>query len=198
MLNWVKQAAIEVVGKDDKKYASLGVAYKGKSSDCLAFTPYGIYNNAPLGSGGLVFTPSGIESNLWGIFQDFETRIKNLKVGEVVTGSPVFKSFVEFKEDGSVNLVVDGNNLLLAADGTLTLTNGSGDTVMNSDGSVAFSNGGTMDAAGDYISATGIPESASPGLRVLCLTFPHPSKHFASTTIQTATVLASKKSVSMT
>ena len=156
MLNWVKQAHIEIVGKDDKKYPSLGVSYKGKSADCLSLTPFGIYTNPPKNSGGLVFTPSGIESNLWGIFQDFETRIKDLKEGEVVTGSPKFKSFVEFKSDGSVKLVVDGNNLLLAADGTLTLTNGSGDTVMNSDGSVAFSNGGTMDAAGDYISATGI------------------------------------------
>ncbi|MEK0324573.1 MAG: hypothetical protein QQN63_02620 [Nitrosopumilus sp.] len=156
MLNWVKQAAIVIVGKDNTKYPTLGVSYKGKSSDCIPFTPYGVYTNAPLGSGGLVFTPSGIESNLWGIFQDFETRIKNLKEGEVVMGSPVFKSFVEFKEDGSVNLVVDGNNLLLASDGTLTLTNGSGDTVMNSDGSVAFSNGATLDDAGDYISATGI------------------------------------------
>lgn len=156
MLNWVTTAFVEIVGTDDTKYPTLGVSYKGKSSACTPFTPFGVYTNPPKGSGGLVFSPSGIVSNLVGIFQDYETRIKNLKVGEVVTGSPIFKSFVEFKEDGSVNLVVDGNNLLLAADGTLTLTNGSGDTVMNSDGTVAFSNGATLTAAGDYISATGI------------------------------------------
>jgi len=156
MLNWVTTAFIEVVGKDDTKYPTLGVSYKGKSSSCTPFTPFGIYTNPPKGSGGLVFPPSGIVSNLVGIFQDFETRIKNLKAGEVVTGSPIFKSFVEHKDNGSLNLVVEEGNLLLAADGTLTLTNGSGDTVMNPDGSVAFSNGATLTAAGDYISATGI------------------------------------------
>jgi len=156
MLNWVKQAALEIVGKDDKKYPTIGVSYKGKSSDCLSFTPYGIYTNQPKGSGGLVFTPSGIESNLWGIFQDFETRIKNLKVGEVVTGSPIFKSFVEHKENGSLNLVVEEGNLLLAKDGTLTLTNGGGDTVFKTDKSVDFASGAKIDTTGDYISATGI------------------------------------------
>lgn len=156
MLNWVKQAALEIVGKDDKKYPSLGVSYKGKSSDCLAFTPFGLYNNPPKDSGGLVFTPSGIESNLWGVFQSFETRIKNLKEGEVVTGSPIFKSFVEFKNDSAANLVVENGNLSLASDGTLTLTNGSGDTVMNTDGTVTFSNGATLTASGDYVTATGI------------------------------------------
>tara|TARA_R110000772_G_C13310322_1_gene440395 strand:- start:4605 stop:5132 length:528 start_codon:yes stop_codon:yes gene_type:complete len=153
---WIKQAVIKTVGKDDKKYPSQVVSYKGKTSDCLAFTPYGLYNNSPEGSGGLVFAPSGIESNLWGIFQDFETRFKDLKAGEVIVGSPVYVNNIEFKADGAVNILTEAGALNLAADSTLTLTNDTGDTVFNPDGSVAFANGATIDATGDYISATGI------------------------------------------
>ena len=156
MLNWIKQAVIKTEGKDDTKYPTLGVSYKGKDADCLAFTPFGLYNNSPVGSGGLVFTPSGIESNLWGIFQDFETRFKDLKAGEVIVGSPVHINSIEFKEDGAVNILTDAGTLNLAADSTLTLTNDTGDTVFNPDGSVDFANGATIDAGGDYISATSI------------------------------------------
>lgn len=156
MLHWVKQAAVEKAGPDDTKYPSLEAFYKGKTADCMAFTPFGLYNNPPKGSGGLVFTPSGIESNLWGIFQDFETRFKNLKEGEVVMGSPVHINNIEFKEDGAVNILTDGGGLKLDKDSTLTLTNDAGDTVFNPDGSVDFANGASIDAAGDYHSATGI------------------------------------------
>ena len=152
---WIKQAVIEKAGADDKKYPSLGVSYKRKSSDCLALTPYGLYNNAPVGSGGLVFAPSGIESNLWGIFQDFETRFKNLKEGEVIVGSPVYINNIEFKTDGATNILTENGGLNLAKDSTLTLTQDAGDTVFSPDGSVAFANGATITAAGDYISATG-------------------------------------------
>ena len=156
MLHWVKQAAVETVGPDDTKYPSLKAFYKGKISDCLAFTPYGLYNNPPKGSGGLAFTPSGIESNLWGIFQDFETRFKDLKEGEVIMGSPVHINNIEFKKDGAVNILTETGGLKLDKDSTLTLTQDAGDTVFSPDGSVAFANGATITAAGDYISATGI------------------------------------------
>lgn len=156
MLNWVKQAVIETAGTDDTKYPTLKVKYKGKTSDCLPFTPFGLYTNPPKGSGGLVFTPSGIESNLWGIFQDFESRFKDLKEGEAIIGSPIYLNTIEFKEDGSVNILTEEGTLNLSSDGTLTLTNGAGSTVFNADGSVAFANGATIDATGDYISATGI------------------------------------------
>lgn len=153
---WIKQAVLKTVGTDATKYPSVGISYKGKDSDCLALTPFGIYNNPPEGSGGLVFTPSGIESNLWAIFQDFETRFKDLKEGEVIVGSPVHINNIEFKEDGAVNILTDGGGLNLGKDSTLTLTQDAGDTVFNPDGSVAFANGATITAAGDYISKTGI------------------------------------------
>lgn len=156
MLNWVKLAVLKTLGLDDTKYPSAEVGFKGKDSDCLVFTPFGLYHNPPVGSGGVVFTPSGIESNLFGIFTDFETRFKDLKSGEVITGSPIHLNSIEFKTDGAVNILTADGTLNLASDGTLTLTNGAGDTVFNPDGSVDFANGATIDVTGDYISATSI------------------------------------------
>lgn len=139
MLNWVKQVVVDTESSDDTKYPTSMIKYKGKTSNCLMLTPFGLYNNAPKGSGGIALTPSGIESNLWGIFQDFESRIKGLKPGEVVTGSPIHGGFIEYLSDGSVAIVTDH-----------------GKNIFNPDGSVMFSNGAQLDSSGDYISATGI------------------------------------------
>jgi len=60
------------------------------------------------------------------------------------------------KADGTVLTSNEKGSIALMPDGSIVLTTPHGANTLNADGSIAFSNGASMDATGDYISATGI------------------------------------------
>lgn len=115
----VKYAELTNVGKDDGHYPISQVKYNQRVADFYVVYPYGMSANAPADSLVVMMNMMGQEENRAGIASLPMQRFKDLKIGEVAFGNFLTKSYVKFKEDGSIEIVSE-NNLTVEVKGPLT------------------------------------------------------------------------------
>jgi hypothetical protein len=102
LTNMIKRSYITLPDKDDKDYSTAQVGYFGRTSYIQTIYPYGMSANAPANTLDLQFNIMGQEENLAAIPYCAKERFRGLKIGEVIFGSPVTKSYIKFLEDKSI------------------------------------------------------------------------------------------------
>jgi phage gp45-like len=97
----------------------------------VAWKPYGLMHNPPVGSLGLRFQQLGQPSNSIAIYDSPATRpVKNLLPGEVAMGNHLSGSYIHFKTDGNIDIVCL-NEFVLTSTSNITITAPSTDFIGN-------------------------------------------------------------------
>lgn len=109
--NMIKRGVVTKASKDDKKYPEAQIESLGAVSNCETLYGYGTHGNSPVGSIVAVLLNQGQEESKMGIAYHPDLRPKSLKEGEFVTGNFLRKSFFKFNDDGSVSLIIQGNEV---------------------------------------------------------------------------------------
>lgn len=123
---------------DDGDLRLARAQYFNKNQIVGAFSPYGLMHNPPIGSLGLLFSVSSLESHTIGIFDDPNNRtLKGLGNGEVAIGNYGTGDYVHFRNGqiikvratGNMEVEADndviinvGNNITAVANDSVTLT----------------------------------------------------------------------------
>lgn len=91
-----------------------------------SFVPYGFFGSYPAGTKQLLLAKRGNESNIVGLADGSQTRIKkDTKPGEVGLGNPLTKANTYFKEDGSIQTETGEMTVVLFPDGKISISGGS-------------------------------------------------------------------------
>jgi len=93
------------------------------SQKVQSFMPYGMFGTPAKDTQQLLLNIRGNESNVIGLCNGNETRIKkDTKEGETGLGNPLTGTNIYFKENGDVQLSVpSGNCIIVAEDGNVTI-----------------------------------------------------------------------------
>lgn len=103
----------------------------GADQPALAFTPYGICSNPPVGSLAISTNIQGIASNTVVFLDDPKNRKKGLSEGEIAIVNYLTGAFVFVKSDGGIDIESPGGaKIQLLSNGTISIT---GNTTINGD-----------------------------------------------------------------
>jgi hypothetical protein len=105
--NVVRYCVLTSLSDDDKKYPIHQISYFGKTADGVAWYPWGFHANPGKSALGLMFVVGGNPESRVFIPGSPEERLDSLlptplKEGEVLVFNPLTKSFVHWKEDGTI------------------------------------------------------------------------------------------------
>ncbi len=119
--NMITWASITKISKDDKDFVVPQITYGEKNAaNSVAVYPYGYHAIAPVNSLAVRFSIQDQEENRAHIEFDSKNRIKRgLKSGEVIVGNQGKKTYIFFKEDGSIEIKTDST---VTIDGNLVVT----------------------------------------------------------------------------
>lgn len=116
----------------------------------VAWKPYGLMHNPPIGSLGLRFQQLGQSSNSIAIYDSPATRpIKSMAEGEMGIGNHLSGSYAHFKANGDIDIVCL-NEFILTSAANITITAPSTDFVGNQTTTGTNVTTGTVTAA-DFI-----------------------------------------------
>lgn len=133
------QAVLKALRGDATNYPKAGVTYKGKDTDAVRQSVYGVSSNPPIGSNGLLFQVDGSSSTSYAILDYMTGRFKNLSSGEVQIGNYLTQASIKFDALGNVavnvpsgdltatvsgNTVINTTDLSITATGTSTINGG--------------------------------------------------------------------------
>jgi len=166
----VKRAKISRVAKDEGNYHVAQVNYMGKACDVEILTPYGLYSSLPADALAIIWNVQGQEENRVGIGNTPKTRYKQLKPGEVVVGSPLMETKMEFLTDGVVKITAKNNatvtidkdgNIAVTTDGKLDIT-AKEDMTLTTEGDFTLTATGDVkiDGATIELNGSGVPLSS--------------------------------------
>jgi phage gp45-like len=145
----VKRAKLSRTSSDDGNYHVAQVNYMGKVCDVELLTPYGLYSNLPEDGIATIWNVQGQEENRVGIGNTPKTRYKNLLPGEVVVGSPLAETKMEFLAEGVVKITGKNNCIItIDKDGNISMTT-DGTLDVSSKGNLSMSTEGDMTLAAD-------------------------------------------------
>lgn len=102
--NLIKRGYVSYFIKDENLHAIAQITYFGKTSNAEIISPYGLSVGLPEETNLIIFNIQGKEENKACIGYSQHDRFLNLKQGEVVIGSPKTKSYIKFKEDGTIEI----------------------------------------------------------------------------------------------
>jgi|GEM_PF-6146427 len=149
--NLLKWAMVTLPSKDDEDFVVNQITYLGKkAADATVVYPYGYHAVAPAKSMSICFSVQNQEESRAIIEFDPKNRIKRgLVPGEVIVGNQEKKTFVYFKEDGSIEIEAVGDINIKASstvniDADLVVT---GTITGQSDANIA----GNLDVGGNII-----------------------------------------------
>ncbi len=120
MYAMIRQIVSKIVKGDGANYPSAGVSYKGKDTDAVRQSVYGVCSNPPTGSNGLLFQVDGSNGIKYAILDFMTGRFKNLESGEVQIGNYVTRASIKFDKDGDVTIDVPSGNLIANVSGDMT------------------------------------------------------------------------------
>lgn len=135
MINRIKQAILTAI-TDAGNYPRASAVYKGKPTECIRHSVYGVSSAPPGGSLGILFEVDGSNGTRYGIFDYVTGRFKNLTPGEVQIGNYLTQASIKFDKDGNVLVNVPSGNLTANVSGNTDITT---DTL-----SINASNGSTI------------------------------------------------------
>ena len=159
----VKRAKLSRASKDTGNYHVAQVNYMGKACDVEILTPYGLYSNLPEDGVAVIWNVQGQEENRVGIGNTPKTRYKQLNPGEVVVGSPLMETKMEFLNEGVIKITGKNNavvtvdsegNISMTTDGTLSISS-KDDMTISTEGDLAISSDGDMTIDGSTIELNG-------------------------------------------
>lgn len=108
-MNFIKQAWYTLISKDDTVYPKGEATIGDKVSNFTRMSVYSIDSNPPVNSHVLLLDSRGLESNQFGLVNDFENRKKGLKEGEAVFHNTKSGAYVYLKENGNMELLASGD-----------------------------------------------------------------------------------------
>lgn len=120
MYNKIKQAVIKALIGDSTNYPKAGASYKGKDTDVIRQSVYGVCSQPPVGSLGILFQVCNSNGTQYGIFDYVTGRFKNLEAGEVQLGNYLTQASIKFDKDGNVTVNVPAGNLTANVSGNLS------------------------------------------------------------------------------
>ena len=145
-----KRAYITNPSKDDKNFHIAQASYYGQVADVEILTPYGLYSTLPKDSHVVLWNLASNEENRVGFGNTPPSRFKNLKPGEVVTGSPLSLSNTKYFEDGKIVITgKNGTTITVKEDGTIQI-NCQGDFLLDATGDIII-NGATIQLNGNTL-----------------------------------------------
>lgn len=101
----MKQARTKLVTDDSRNgFPRVQITYTQRVSDASLAEPYGIHGSPPINTACLLISINGDEGNKYVIPLSMQTRKKNLKEGEFVTGNFKIGSIIYFDETGKVTV----------------------------------------------------------------------------------------------
>jgi phage gp45-like len=116
------QAVLSALRGDATNYPRVGVSYKGKDTDAVRQSVYGVCSAPPAGSNGLLFKVNGDSATKYAILDFMTGRFKNLSEGEVQIGNYLTQASIKFDKDGSVEINVPSGDLTATVSGTTEIT----------------------------------------------------------------------------
>ena len=120
--NLVKKGLVSRETKSDSgDYLNMQIISLGKVTDAQVIFPYGMNAVPPKDTMGLCFNVMGMEDMVYFLPFAMTERFKNLKSGEVKSGSQKTQNFIYFKSDGSI-LIESKDKLDITAQGDVNLT----------------------------------------------------------------------------
>lgn len=129
MKQWIKSLfkVARLVSSDDTGTYRFGqITYQGQTSKTNLFTPYGFYHNPPDGSLTVSWSQNGQDSNTLSQALGGATRFSNLPKTGVKIGNPIQGSFVDFDENGNIEINVPSGGSITFTTGGATITIDSG------------------------------------------------------------------------
>lgn len=105
---------------DSGDYLNMQITTLGKITNAQVIFPYGMNAMPPAKTLGLCFSVLGSEDMIYFIPFAMNDRFKNLKTGEVKSGSQKYQNFVYFKEDGSI-LIESKGKIDIKSSGTIDI-----------------------------------------------------------------------------
>lgn len=127
----IRQGHITAVQVDSVRFPQTIATYKGKETEVVRLSPYGLCSNPPVNSLGLLFKVEGMNGVHYGIFDNVTGRFKNLESGEVQIGNYTTGASIKFSANGDVTIDTDGGNTII---NTVNYTlNHSGSATINGD-----------------------------------------------------------------
>ena len=132
----IKRCVLTKTSKDKTDYQIVQVQFLGHVGDVESVVPYGLSNNPPLDSTGLMFNVQGNADNRAAFFNLPQERFKELKPGEVQIGNFITKSSVKFPNDKAILINSLGEIEIISA-GKLTVTT-TGDVSITATGNVSL------------------------------------------------------------
>ena len=151
MLNLVRRCITSLLGSDDLDVRVQQVSYNGKVGDAEIWAPYGMSYNLPDNCLCLYMQIGGDSGNLVVLPDRSQDRVKNLKSGEVAFFNPLTKTRTIYRENGDMEIVVNGGRTTTISGDDIATVSGkrtttiSGDDVTVVNGSSEVTVSGTMD-----------------------------------------------------
>lgn len=110
--NMIKRAVVTLGGTDDKELPIQQLSYNGKVADAEIIFPYGVHANLSADNNTLcvVFAVDGQEDYRAAMGYTPSLRPKPLAEGEVVFYHPLTQSKIHFRNNGDIDIDVNGEN----------------------------------------------------------------------------------------
>jgi len=120
----VKQTKTTLPAVDIKAFPTVQITYMTRTAIGKLVENYGIHGSPPKDTACLLICVNGDEGNKYVIPLSAQTRQKNLKEGEFVTGNFKIGSIIFFDEEGNINITSKGElNATVEGDTTITTPN---------------------------------------------------------------------------
>lgn len=124
MLHFLRRCVTTLVGSDDKDVRVQQVGYNGAAVDAEVYAPYGMSYNLPPGCLCLYAQVGGDGGNLVVLPDRSQDRVRDLAEGEVAFFNPLTKSRTVYRQDGTLEIVTEGNagHLSVTVKGNVSLS----------------------------------------------------------------------------
>ncbi len=118
--NLIKLCRFSKTESDNQQLPVQQVEYLGKAVDVVVVMPYGVHANVPVDMLGVLLQLSTQEQNRVVLPLSLKERPKPLESGEIVVYHPLTDSEIRFKNDGNIDITVDGDLNIVADNVNIT------------------------------------------------------------------------------
>lgn len=122
VLNMITYAYLISTREDGNDNQIAEVGYLGSKTNARMFWPYGLSGHAPRGSTLISFAVNAHKQNLTAFPSHPTTRRKNMKEWEFATGNQKTGAETFYDDNGDLNILTPGGNVVIDSSGDVTIT----------------------------------------------------------------------------